>query len=128
MRIGELAARTGVSTRSLRYYEQQGLLVSTRSTTGQRHYEEDHVERVRIIQAYLTAGVPSRTIAEMVPCMNTPSLHEARRAAEVMDRERQRLSESIDDLTTARTVLDALIEANQRFLHAQDSGRPDPAS
>ncbi len=76
MRIGELAARTGVSTRSLRYYEQQGLLVSARSATGQRHYEEDHVDRVRIIQAYLTAGVPSRTIAEMVPCMNSPSLRE----------------------------------------------------
>lgn len=127
MRIGELAARTGVSTRSLRYYEQQGLLVSARSATGQRHYEEGHIDRVRTIQAYLTAGVPSRTIAEMVPCMNSPSLREARRAAEVMDRERQRLSESIDNLTTARTVLDALIEANQRFLRAQDPGSRDPA-
>ncbi|GAB7042462.1 MULTISPECIES: hypothetical protein [Catenuloplanes] len=29
-----------------------------------------------------------------------------------------------DDLTTARTVLDTLIEANQRFLHAQDPDRP----
>ncbi len=44
-----------------------------------------------------------------------------------MDRERQRLSESIDDLTTARTVLDALIESNERFLRAQDPGRRDPA-
>ncbi|MFI5844774.1 MerR family transcriptional regulator [Catenuloplanes sp. NPDC051500] len=123
MRIGELAARTGVSTRSLRYYEQQGLLVSTRSATGQRHYEEDHIDRVRTIQAYLTAGVPSRTIAEMVPCMDSPSLREARHAAEVMDRERQRLSESIDDLTTARTVLDALIESNKRFLRAQERSR-----
>lgn len=34
MRIGDLAARTGVGIRSLRYYEEQGLLTSTRSGGG----------------------------------------------------------------------------------------------
>ena len=38
MRIGELAARSGVSVRALRYYEEQDLLISTRSASGQRHY------------------------------------------------------------------------------------------
>lgn len=40
MRIGELSKYTGVSPRSLRYYEEQGLLTSSRSDAGQRHYSE----------------------------------------------------------------------------------------
>ena len=40
MRIGELSKRTGVSSRSLRYYEEQGLLTSSRSDAGQRHYSD----------------------------------------------------------------------------------------
>ena len=37
----------GVSVRSLRYYEEQGLLAPTRSSSGQRHYLEADVERAR---------------------------------------------------------------------------------
>lgn len=50
MRIGELSASTGVSMRSLRYYEEQGLLHAERSSSGQRLYAGDAVERERITQ------------------------------------------------------------------------------
>ena len=56
MRIGELAARAGVSTRALRYYEQQGLLSSTRSAAGQRHYGDNEADRVAYIQALYRGG------------------------------------------------------------------------
>jgi DNA-binding transcriptional MerR regulator len=120
MRIGELSARTGVSHRSLRYYEDQGLLVSERSASGQRHYDERHVERVRLIQAFLAAGMSSGTIAEMVPCMDRPTRHRARRALAVMGRERARLSSAMDDLAAARSALDRLIETNHAYLAATD--------
>ncbi|MFH9663547.1 MerR family transcriptional regulator [Streptomyces sp. NPDC017248] len=124
MRIGELAARTGASRRSLRYYEEQGLLVSSRSPSGQRHYEEEHVQRVRLVQAFLAAGMSSRTIAEMAPCMSEPTEDGARRAREIMDRERARLSEAIDGLAAARAALDHLIGDNDAYLarSAHDSG------
>ncbi|MFJ6456207.1 MerR family DNA-binding transcriptional regulator [Paenarthrobacter sp. NPDC091669] len=38
MRIGELATKTSVSVRSLRYYEQQGLLKPQRTASGHRDY------------------------------------------------------------------------------------------
>lgn len=47
MRIGELSARTGASRRSLRYYEEQGRLVSSRSSSGQHHYEDNHAYLAR---------------------------------------------------------------------------------
>ena len=42
MRIGELAQRTGVTTRALRFYEDQGLLTARRSANGYRVYTRAH--------------------------------------------------------------------------------------
>lgn len=69
MRIGELATKAGVSVRALRYYEEQQLLTSERSASGQRHYVDSAVDRVRLIQQLYAAGLPSRTIVELLPCV-----------------------------------------------------------
>jgi DNA-binding transcriptional MerR regulator len=51
LRIGEAAARAGVSTRTLRYYEELGLLPpSTRTTGGARRYSETELERLAHIR------------------------------------------------------------------------------
>jgi DNA-binding transcriptional MerR regulator len=120
VRIGELAVRTGVSRRSLRYYEDQGLLVSARSPSGQRHYDEEHVRRVRLIRSFLAAGMSSGTIAEMVPCMAEPSRGRAERALVLMGDERERLCSALDGLAAARRELDRLIEVNRRYLAADE--------
>ncbi|WP_131740204.1 MerR family transcriptional regulator [Actinomadura roseirufa] len=113
MRIGELASRAGVSVRSLRYYEEQGLLTSTRSPSGQRHYTDDRVERVRFIQRLYAAGLSSRTIAEVIPCVDSPSEETSDAAFERMVRERGRLSEHIADLVRTRDALDELMTVNR---------------
>ena len=126
MRIGELSLRTGASRRSLRYYEQQGLLVSTRSPSGQRCYDDEHVQRVALIQIFLAAGMSSRTIAQLVPCMTQPNTDRARQASTAMDQERTRLSSAIDSLAAAREALDHLIDVNRKFLaNVVDGSTPD---
>lgn len=72
MRIGELAERTGTSRRLLRYYEEQGLIVPQRLENGYRDYEEDTVDRVLQIRGLLEAGLPTRVIREMMPCLKRP--------------------------------------------------------
>jgi len=111
MRIGELAARTGVSVRSLRYYEEQGLLVSTRSGGGQRHFTEYDIDRVDFIQRLYVAGLSSRTIMELMPCRDAPSDENSAAALERMVQERDRLSAHIKELLHTRDSLDDLITA-----------------
>ncbi|MFE1988440.1 MerR family transcriptional regulator [Streptomyces mirabilis] len=111
MRIGELAARSGVSVRSLRYYEEQGLLVSTRSSGGQRHFTEDDIERIDFIQRLYTAGLSSRTIMELMPCRDAPSDENSDSALERMAQERDRLSAHIEELLHTRDSLDGLMAA-----------------
>ncbi|MGU3411269.1 MerR family transcriptional regulator [Microbacterium sp. M1A1_1b] len=71
MRIGELAERADVSVRSLRYYEEQALLSSTRTTGGHREYREPDVTRVRFLQMLYAAGMPSHRIRELLPFLDT---------------------------------------------------------
>ena len=69
MRIGELAELTGVSERSLRYYEEQGLLSPERTPAGYRVYAESDVDVVRHVRALLAAGLGTAFIREVLPCV-----------------------------------------------------------
>ncbi|MGW2015265.1 MerR family transcriptional regulator [Streptomyces sp. NPDC001927] len=117
MRIGELASRAGVSVRSVRYYEDQGLLASTRSASGQRHYTDVEVERVAFIQRLYAAGLSSRTIVELLPCVDAPSEENSDAALERMALERERLSAHIADLVRTRDTLDGLMAAARAHRH-----------
>jgi DNA-binding transcriptional MerR regulator len=67
--IGELAARTGVSQRALRYYEQQGLLSAERDANRYRRYGADSVRTVARIRALLGAGLSTDVIRGVLPCV-----------------------------------------------------------
>ncbi|MGX9228368.1 MerR family transcriptional regulator [Streptomyces albus] len=69
MLIGELSRRTGVSTRLLRYYEEQGLLTPGRGANGYRHYGEDAVLTVQRIRVLLGAGLTTEVIRTVLPCV-----------------------------------------------------------
>ncbi|MFD8983396.1 MerR family transcriptional regulator [Streptomyces sp. NPDC059564] len=115
MRIGELAARTGVSERSLRYYEAQGLLASDRTPGGHRDFPERAVDRVIRIQELYAAGLHSSKIAKVLPCMRDEDGGPAARATPALvaelSLERERIDRMIGDLLRSREVLDEVIAA-----------------
>ena len=110
IRIGELSDRTGASVRSLRYYEQCGLISAERSHSGQRHFRDSTVGRVVLIRQLLAAGLGTAAIDDVLPCMadsaSQTSLLTARLVAE-----RDRLTEEISHRVATRDALDRLIEA-----------------
>lgn len=116
MRIGELASRSEVSVRSLRYYEEQGLLTSTRSDSGQRHYRENAVERVRFIQQLYAAGLSSTTIVALLPCVEAPSDATTAYSLELMRTEHARIEEQLGALAETRDKLSGLIDAAARSM------------
>jgi DNA-binding transcriptional MerR regulator len=107
MRIGELAARTNVSVRALRYYEEQHLLVSTRTPSGQRQYDASAVERVLLIRQFYAAGLPSRAIVELMPCVLTGQVTTQLLAR--LSAERDRIAAQIGGLAETRDRLDGII-------------------
>lgn len=122
MRIGELSDRTGASPRSLRYYEQQGLISADRTAGDQRVFTEEHVRLVGLIQTFFAAGLSSATITELLPCMALrPSGESAHRSAEVMKRERKRLQQTVSELQNAVDALEGLIAASETYAAAEKS-------
>lgn len=114
MRIGELSARTGTSTRSLRYYEEQGLLTSTRTPAGQRLYDEASVARVEWIRRLYAAGLSSSTLADLLPCVEHPSVAQTRASLDRLRVEHARISQQIDELVRTRATLEEVMACSER--------------
>ena len=109
MRIGELAERTGVSRRLLRYYEEQGLVTPSRSLNGYREYAEAHVHVVKQITGLMDAGLPTRIIQGLIPCLDkSESVYVPDVTPEMLAtlrREQARLSERIECLIRNRDAI-----------------------
>ncbi|MGY4646985.1 DNA-binding transcriptional MerR regulator [Mycobacterium sp. URHB0021] len=109
MQIGQLAERTGVSRRLLRYYEEQGLIKPSRALNGYREYGEAHVDVVLQITGLLDAGLPTRIIEQLLPCLEQPqTIYVPDVTPEMIDtlrREQARLSERIEFLTRNRDAV-----------------------
>lgn len=93
--IGEAAARIGVATSTLRFYEDRGLIVSIRTSGGQRRYARDVLRRVSFIRAAQQVGLPLREIRDSIqqlPPERAPTKEEWEEFAESW---RPRLAEQI---------------------------------
>ncbi|AKZ60353.1 putative transcriptional regulator, MerR family [Streptomyces ambofaciens ATCC 23877] len=67
MRISEASRASGVSARSLRHYEDEGLIVPGRFSNGFRDYCQSTIDRVLVIRSLLESGLPVRLIREVLP-------------------------------------------------------------
>lgn len=117
MRIGDLSRQTGLSSRMLRYYEQEGLLHPTRGANGYREYTEDDVDRAKWIRDLVTSGVPTRLISIVIDQRDD---REGRWTSNCDRVFAERLSTEIEDLdrriacfTRSRHALDELLRATR---------------
>ncbi|MCM2415929.1 MULTISPECIES: MerR family transcriptional regulator [unclassified Streptomyces] len=128
MRIGQLASLTGVSERSLRYYEEQGLLASRRTPGGHRDFPEGAVDRVIRIQELYAAGLHSSKIARILPCMRDedggPSLRATPELVAELTTERDRIDQMVDDLLRSREVLEEVIDTAAGTPRRVEPGTP----
>ena len=74
--IGDLAARSGVRTSGLRFYESRGLITSHRTAGNQRRYSRGMLRRVAVIRAAQLLGLTLEEIAtalSRLPEARTPN-------------------------------------------------------
>jgi MerR family transcriptional regulator, copper efflux regulator len=107
MRIGQLATQTGYSVRTIRFYEQSGLLPApSRTPAGYRSYDQDAVTRLRFVRSAQALGLSLAEIADVLrvrdhqgpPCSYV---------AELLDTHISALDTRIQELTALRDELRA---------------------
>ncbi|MBB5801008.1 DNA-binding transcriptional MerR regulator [Saccharothrix ecbatanensis] len=108
MRIGELADASGVSTRSLRYYEEHGLIRSERTPGGWRDFDSSMVERVVMIQHLFAAGLCSATVNELLPCLEAPPEERTGVMEQLLAQQVERLEAKRRDIDRELDTLQAL--------------------
>ena len=119
MRIGELAQRTGLNPKALRFYEEVGLLRASRRTeSGYRIYGEAHLKQVEFILRAKRLGLSLDEIRDIMrlreggepPCVHVEQLLQ-RRLLELQQVQRE-LKELQRDLeSTLRQTREALAQA-----------------
>ena len=111
MKIGELSKNTGVSIRSLRYYEQQGLITADRQDNGYRTYSPLMIEKVNTIKFYLSLGFTTEQIASFLHCVMMNKESFCTQIVPIYQQKLAEIEDQINLLSQLRTNLLDRIEA-----------------
>ena len=133
LQIGEVAERTGVTQRTLRFYEEKGLLrPPTRMEGGFRLYSEDDVSRVEHIRRLQNLlGVALAEIKEMVDAEGvlrelkaqyrpdsdvSEKRHQLKKAIEVVTRQHQIVSQKAEQMSEMKTQIEDRLRTFDRWM------------
>lgn len=115
MRIGELAEISGLTTKTIRFYEDAGLLPAPpRSANGYRDYPPAAVSRLRFVRTAQAAGLSLAEIAEVLAIRDdgrAPCTH----VAAIVDSHLREIRRRIRELRTAQRELERLAERAATF-------------
>ncbi len=130
MRIGELASATNTSVRLLRYYEERQLIVSTREPNGYRTYDDRFVDRVLQIRGLLDAGLPTRIIKQILPCLDKPRvIHFADATPDMialLTHERDRMEERALNMMKNRDAIASYLDEVIDIANEGSAATPQP--
>lgn len=107
--IGEAARRAGLSVATLRYYEQRGLVASTRTGGNQRRYQRWVLRRLAFIAAAQRIGLDLHQVKEALdtlPSDRAPTQHDWARLARPW---RQQVADRLLELQALQNTLDGCL-------------------
>ena len=111
MNISDVAKKTGLTSKAIRFYEQKGLVTPPlRGENGYRSYNQQHLNELTLLRQARQVGFNLEECGELVNLFNDPARH----SADVKARTLQKVAEierHISELQAMRTHLLTLAEA-----------------
>ena len=100
--IGEVAARSGVATSALRFYEERGLIRSERASSGHRRFNRPVIRRVAFIVFAQRVGLSLDEIGEELAKLPTDRVPGRRDWAQLSGTWQDRIDDRIEELQRLR--------------------------
>src|SRR5262245_61518609 len=124
MRIGELAEQAGVTPRTIRYYEDLGLLgPSEREGQGFRYYTETELTRLKKIDVLKQLGLTLEEIGEVIPlyCEDSTGLLGKQRVLEIREAQLAETDEKIMVLQRFRSEIQSKIDKIRQLIEQKQA-------
>ena len=120
MYIHELATLSGVSTRTLRYYDEIGLLVPLKKEdTGYRVYNQQQIDRLQQILFYRQLDMPLAQIKEILDSEKFEQLESLRYHHEALLQKQQHLNQLLETITlTIQSIEEGISMTNEQKFEA----------
>ncbi|MDR9854266.1 MerR family transcriptional regulator [Paenibacillus sp. VCA1] len=115
MKISQISKATGVSARSIRYYEKKNLLSAKRLENDYREFDEADIKRINTIQIYLKLGMSTKEILEILKCHDDYDAYTDNdgfcvEMLEAYEEKRAEIANQIQSLSAVQKRLDQRIE------------------
>ncbi|MHB1087599.1 MAG: MerR family transcriptional regulator [Acidimicrobiales bacterium] len=115
MRIGEVAKRSGVSVKTIRYYEEIEVLGEPRRlASGYRDYDIDTIERLQFILASQASGLSLGEIKGIVAYRDrgeSPCSH----VLDLLRRRSDEIDAQIEELKRSKTIINKLVTRSRKL-------------
>jgi MerR family copper efflux transcriptional regulator len=119
MNIGEIAARSGMPPKTIRYYESVGLIEpAARTDSGYRTYDERDLRILRFIHRARDLGFSVKAVSELLALWRDPG----RTSAEVKELAREHVGDIDRKIVELQAMRHAVVDLMERC-HGDD--RPD---
>lgn len=102
--IGEVAKLSGVTVRTLQYYDRIGLLPIEKDESGRRYYTSRDLAKLQQVLFYRSLGLPLKKIGELVVEAASP-----RQIAEVLKEQREFFLLKLNEIQSYISLIDAVL-------------------
>ncbi|MBT3532131.1 MAG: Zn(2+)-responsive transcriptional regulator [Gammaproteobacteria bacterium] len=112
LKISELAAKTGLTAHTLRFYEKNGLIsASNRSPAGYRYYTESDVRRAEFVKTARNIGFSLDDISQLLSIRVDKTSHSCQEVTDITRHKLDEVNEKIKELQSMQQTLNILLDS-----------------
>jgi len=112
LKISELAAKTGLSAHTIRFYEKHDLIrASERSEAGYRYYNDSDIRRAEFVKAARNIGFSLEDISQLLSIRVDKTSHSSQEVTDITQHKLDEVNEKISELESMQNTLQILLKS-----------------